>query len=331
MYLPLFYLLAAHAIFNFRYLGQFVRQLMPTFSPLVSRRRLTIITLGLILGLVLVGANDLRIALVTPEPAYEEALAFVAQNRQPNDILLTMNTPAAGLYLGWVDGFTAQNDAGQFLLDDDTNPVDRWLGAPWIGTTAGFSDVLNTHERVWFVIDTIRQPVYFQGNWLAMVNEQMEQVWANDNALVYLTRPNRAPLPTRPGTTTDALLDGTIQLVGYSLAPTGDSALKLTLFWQLKTTLPLDYTVFVHLRNEAGKTIAQLDRQPLDGAYPTSHWQPGETVIDPLLLLPLPENLKPGTYTLLVGLYRLDTLERLPVVNDSTGENAILLGEISLP
>jgi hypothetical protein len=94
--------------------------------------------------------------------------------------------------------------------------------------------------------------------------------------------------------------------------------------------LPVDYTVFVHLRNAAGTTVAQRDGQPLEGNYPTSHWQAGETVIDPFSL-PVPDDLPPGRYTLLAGLYRLDTLERLTVADDASGENAVVLGEMDLP
>jgi hypothetical protein len=335
MYLPLFYLITAHAIFNYRHLVQLFLRVAPgnrTPQSVPRYRRLVLlaITIALLIFFTVIGFKDLRIALVTPEPAYEEAFAFVSENWQPNDALLTMNTPAADLYLGRVDGFTVQNNAGQFLLNAGTDPVDRWLGIPWIGTTAALNDVLNTHERVWFVIDTIRQPVYFQGDWLAVVNQQMEQVWANDNALVYLSRPDRVPLPARPDTITGALFGDIIRLAGYSLAEPDDSRLRLTLFWQPQAIPPTDYTVFLHLRNQNGVTDAQRDGQPLAGVYPTSRWQPGETVIDPIVL-PLPENLEPGTYTLLVGLYRLDTLERLPVANDSTGENAVILGEIILP
>lgn len=110
----------------------------------------------------------------------------------------------------------------------------------------------------------------------------------------------------------------------------GAATFHLTLFWQPLQPLSTDYTTFLHLRDEAGVTVAQRDGQPLDGAYPTSQWQPGETVIDPITLV-LPEDLSAGSYTLYTGLYRLDTLERLPVAGDSTGENAILLGEIVLP
>jgi len=344
MYLPLFYLVAATAIFNIRHilwpLVKFIGPIAPSLQP--NTQHVPAISSLLLLTLfTTLGFNDLRIALLTPEPAYEQAFAQIRAGWQPGDALLTMNTPAAGLYLGQVDGFTVQVDAEQFLLNADTQPVDRWLGAPWLGSMADFNRALNQAQRTWFVIDTIRQPVYFRGNWQAVVNSQMEQVWANDNAIIYRTRPNRLPLPTQPGTQVDAILGNTIQLAGYTLqAPDSQSPvsnlqspisnLQLTLFWQPLASLPTNYTTFVHLRNAQGATVAQRDRQPLDGAYPTSHWQPGETVIDPMTL-PLPANLPAGTYTLFAGLYRLDTLERLPVAHDTSGENAIELGEVVLP
>ncbi len=47
--------------------------------------------------------------------------------------------------------------------------------------------------------------------------------------------------------------------------------------------------------------------------------------------LTVPEDVPAGTYDLWIGLYRLDTLERLPVVNDTSGENAVWLGQVVVP
>jgi hypothetical protein len=340
MYLPLFYFIAAHAILSVAcrvaYIspqGAFGSAQPPLGTYHGSRTLSPFIALAFLIVFTALSFDDLRIALVTPEPAYEEAFDFIQENWQPQDALLTMNTPAAGLYLGRADGFTVQDgqDDDQFLLNQQTAPVDRWLGVPWIGTAAGFNAALNAHERVWFVIDAIRQPVYFRGDWQAVVNSQMEQVWANDNALVYRTRSNRVPLPTQPDTLVEATLDNAIELAGYTLqiSRTSQPILTVTLFWQPLTPLTADYTVFLHLRNSDGATVAQQDGLSLAGAYPTSRWQPGEMVIDPFTLV-LPADLPAGRYTLWAGLYQLETLERLPVANDASGENAIRLGEVKL-
>jgi 4-amino-4-deoxy-L-arabinose transferase-like glycosyltransferase len=310
--------------------------------------------LVLVFGMVQAGllAPDLRIAYLTPEPAYEEAFQYVADQWQPGDVLLTMNTSAAGLYLKGIKDalpgsmrFAVQEDAEQFLLEAGGERVDRWLGAAWVGTALDFNQVLAEHRRAWFVVDTIRLPVYYRGDWLASVDTQMNQVWSQDNALVYLTRPDRVPLPTHPDVLLDARLGDMIALNGYSLAQKSDNTghlrsgrcevqqalclhpgdhFQITLFWQAQAAVDADYSVFVHLRNAEGVTVAQRDTQPLDGLYPTSQWQLGETVAQPLEF-GLPDDLAAGAYAVYVGLYRLDTLTRLPVTGDTSGENAIIL------
>jgi hypothetical protein len=47
------------------------------------------------------------------------------------------------------------------------------------------------------------------------------------------------------------------------------------------------------------------------GDYPTSVWAPGEVIIDPHVVV-LPADLPAGQYRLLVGMYNLETLVRLP-------------------
>jgi hypothetical protein len=101
----------------------------------------------------------------------------------------------------------------------------------------------------------------------------------------------------------------TISLVGYDL---GDD---LTLYWQANGRPPADYTVFIQVWDE-NEQVAGFDGPPLGGDYPTSWWQAGETIVDVHRL-----DLSEGRVTfplgldrrrLLVGLYRLDTGDRLP-------------------
>lgn len=300
-------------------------------------------------------APDLRVAYLTPEPAYEEAFQYVADAWQPGDVLLTMNTSAVGLYLRGIDNapggnyrFAIQEDAKQFLLETDSGQVDRWLGARWVGTAADFNRVLNEHQRAWFVADTIRLPVYYRGDWLAGVDSQMSLVWSRDNALVYLTRPDRVPVPSDPDVPLQSRFGDMIVLKGYSLvsksasSTTAQSALcqsgqglclksgdrfQITLFWQALAPVDANYTVFVHVRNGHGVTVAQHDAQPLDGLYPTSQWQPEETVVQPLEI-DLPGGMTAGPYSVYLGLYHLDTMMRLPVEPDMSSENAVILDQI---
>lgn len=97
-----------------------------------------------------------------------------------------------------------------------------------------------------------------------------------------------------------------ILLRGYELDGTTG---QLTLFWESLAPVAVDYDLFVHVVNEAGEIVAQVDQQPVAGLAPTSVWQTGDVVRDVVVL----GGVEPGTYTLKVGLYNRATAVRLPI------------------
>jgi hypothetical protein len=112
-----------------------------------------------------------------------------------------------------------------------------------------------------------------------------------------------------------------IELAGYALAPREarpGERLQLDLLWQ--TTGPVDgrYVVFAHVLNGASRVVAQQDSEPRGGSYPTFLWGAGERIPDRYDLA-LPADLPPGEYVVQVGMYRRDTLKRLPVM-DAAGQ-----------
>ena len=117
------------------------------------------------------------------------------------------------------------------------------------------------------------------------------------------------------------------ELLGYR-AELRDQGLAVTLHWQALESTEANHTVFVHLLDADGEIVAQHDGQPQGGAYPTSVWDAGERVIDGHLLRLPPEGLPPGEYRLRVGLYSLESGQRLPVDGgDSVDLGPIALGE----
>lgn len=128
-----------------------------------------------------------------------------------------------------------------------------------------------------------------------------------------------------PGQPPLYVFDGAIGLDQVQVL-SDSSAITLTLTWRSMQPVPYDATVFVHLL-DAGRLLAQSDRQPLDGRFPTSYWQPGQVITD-VLSLPVPEGVGVETLTLELGLYCWPSLERLPVA-DATGElqpgNAVVI------
>jgi hypothetical protein len=70
--------------------------------------------------------------------------------------------------------------------------------------------------------------------------------------------------------------------------------------------------VFVHLVDSEGVIQAQADGQPLGDDYPTSYWALGPMIEDPIHMR-LHDDLPPGDYRLVVGMYDVETDTRLSV------------------
>ncbi len=121
---------------------------------------------------------------------------------------------------------------------------------------------------------------------------------------------------------------GGVSLAGYSL-DRESGGLLVTLDWRLQPGqfLDTDYTVFLHLRDAAGETVAQGDGPPVNGQWPTSLWPPDVTIQDAHTIT-LPADLPLGTYRLVAGLYDGATGNRLPLEG---GGDEVVLTEIALP
>jgi uncharacterized membrane protein len=138
----------------------------------------------------------------------------------------------------------------------------------------------------------------------------------------------------KPSNLVQANLDGKMELRGYDVSPgvsSGGGDLEVTLHWRALAPMDRDYTVFVHLVDLDGQLVAQHDSQPWwEVSLPTSTWEPGEELRDQHRLK-LPPDLAPGTYSLRVGAYYWETLERLPVIeNDVPVNDYVALGNLEL-
>ncbi len=123
-----------------------------------------------------------------------------------------------------------------------------------------------------------------------------------------------------------------IELVGYAmdrrqLRP-GES-LQLTLYWRAIGDIPLNYSVFTHVRGTGETLWAGEDAWPQKGAAPTSAWRPGELIADSYALRLKPDT-PPGQYNVEVGLYD-GTGQRLQAIADDgrpTDDDYVFLSPI---
>lgn len=105
--------------------------------------------------------------------------------------------------------------------------------------------------------------------------------------------------------------------------------LGLSVYWQTLAAPTHDYIIFIHLvpLGQPDTKVAQRDTQPLQGVFPTSHWQVGQLVTDEPNL-PLPSNLAPGQYQILLGLYQPD--QAFTPLTLSDGQNVLTLATITI-
>jgi hypothetical protein len=134
--------------------------------------------------------------------------------------------------------------------------------------------------------------------------------------------PDSVVTDAQPQQIVNETFGGIIKLLGHDELMRNDSGLTLRLYWESVAPVDADYVVFVHIQDQNGQTVAQMDRPPADYAYPTSLWAPGEIIPDEVVV-PWPENLPPGEYTVVLGLYDLNTGLRLPVAG--TPDNSYVL------
>ena len=210
---------------------------------------------------------------------------------------------------------TSQWTPGDAFCDTVRVPVEEWAAAPAVyGVEIGWYEP-ETGERL---------PAYSaDGTPTELV--LVERIKVVPDEYPVIEAPNRV----------DADLGGQIALLGYDvsgqrIAP--GQAITITLYWLAQAPVPADYTVFVHLTDSAGAPYAQDDSQPQHDAYPTFFWDVGETVIDPHVIL-LPSDMPLGEYSLLVGMYLLETGERLPAFDEQGTRfpaDAIPLGAVEV-
>lgn len=130
----------------------------------------------------------------------------------------------------------------------------------------------------------------------------------------------------------DANFEGSVRLLGYNIGRM-QNGLLVILYWQPVTTMHRNLQVGLRLVAEGGRVIAERDEPPWSGEVAVLAWPDGQAVQDKHAL-PLPADLAPGDYTLVVSLKQLykDGAERwLSLAGSEATELHVDLGALSLP
>ena len=128
-------------------------------------------------------------------------------------------------------------------------------------------------------------------------------------------RPLLRVVTVRPGvaeTPALATIGTAVDLVTAAAAVTGappNRTVNVRLVWRARAAVPGNFTVFVHIRDQSGQTIAQKDGPPGGGTLPTTGWRVGDTVVDDYRIV-VPGSAV-GAHRVVVGMYVLSTLQRV--------------------
>ena len=124
-----------------------------------------------------------------------------------------------------------------------------------------------------------------------------------------------------PAARDGSTFEGGFALLGYDVptegAPGGE--LPVVLYWEVAPAPAADFTVFLHLQDAGGNTVAQADGPPVGGDWPTSVWRLDGPVVDRHVLA-IPGDLPDGEYRLAIGLYEPDSGGRLPAFSAAGDE-----------
>jgi len=160
-------------------------------------------------------------------------------------------------------------------------------------------------------------PSRFIEGWLDQRTFKAVDSWFGNVRLAIYAVP-RAEISAEIQHPLELMLGDEIGLLGYSISSSevasGD-ILQLTLFWQASKPIDQRYKVFTHILDARSHIVGQRDAEPVGGTRPTTTWQEGEVIADNYGVLVLPGT-PPGEHQLEIGMYNLETGERLTVWRD---------------
>ncbi|MGC9334013.1 MAG: glycosyltransferase family 39 protein, partial [Anaerolineae bacterium] len=276
-----------------------------------------------LLGLLLIGTSSLGLHSYYGDPTYARddyraIVAYVSAVGQAGDAIL-LNAPG-------------QQEVFHYYYDGDLPvyplPASRPLDVA--ATRQSLESLAEPGGRVFAVLWATDEsdPDRFIEGWLDNHAYKALDSWYGNVRLAVYAIPEQAP--SAPEYRLGVVLASAderpdrIMLLGYSLLnerlASGDIA-QITLFWRAEETPAQRYKVFLHVLDEGNHIVGQRDAEPGGGARLTTLWAPDETIVDNYGL-PIHPATPPGTYRVEVGMYNLETGQRLTFVEgEAEGAN----------
>jgi mannosyltransferase len=260
---------------------------------------------------------------------YGQMMAYIQENAQPGDGLLLANQLQRPIF-----EYYRPLELDARFFPGYEYPLEDPRTARDLETLAA------RHPRLWFVRfgnPAEYDPDGYLTRWLATHGSKAYfGGWGDADLSLYVMGPASGEATAESiQHPLHADLGGKVLLLGYAVSAervAPGETLLLTLYWQALQPMTERYTVFTHLLDADDQIQAQMDSEPQGGGLPTDRWQVGEIVQDNYALVVNSEAM-PGPHVLEVGMYLLETLDRLPVRDPESGEplgDRVVLGTIQV-
>lgn len=246
-------------------------------------------------------------ALNQEAEGYQPALAFVARQRQPGDVIMSPQPPACAWGMGEpCDYYLTQRNWYTYVTPRDGKLVDRWSGAELLNTTAHFVEIIKRAPRVWIITDSERLGRRFEDDFLRVIVEQFTKVYDAEGVAVLVTEGWEEPPPVVAAQRYDPpVVMGLLALAGWERGElTAEGRLPMTLLWQKVGAIDDQINTSVQVFAADGTAITQADGPPARGMTATFDF---DRVVLPDVKKPLlPTDLAPGRYRIDVVAYRVE-------------------------
>jgi len=265
---------------------------------------------GLIIGSFWPGASE---TLTQQVEGYDQALAFLAQVREPDDVVLSPQPPACALVLGECDYYALQQGYEEYVIlagqPEGHQWIDRWSGATLLNGAEQLAQVIQGAPRTWFVTDSLRLATRYDAAFVQRVVSQFEIAFEERGVLVLRAdgwQASPAMITEKWLTTPLSLGPLVLDEWSHSNIEPGEP-LHIKLLWRGGgEPVGSQFNTTVQLRSANGSQIGQADGPPTQGMIPTTLFF--DTPLPDWKVINLPTDLSAGYYRLEVGTYNVDSL-----------------------
>ncbi len=245
--------------------------------------------------------------LLQQQEGYDLALAYIAEQRQAGDMILTPQPPACALVLDEpCDFYSLQRGYEEYVIGREGVFIDRWTGIPLLNNTADFQQVIRTAPRTWLVIDGLRLATRYEADFLTTLIEQFEVVYeARGVAVLRADGWQELPEMAAAEAFAEPLVFEELRMDGWqrSVATPGEP-MQVIMTWRGEGAINFQYQTFVHLIDSNGNRVTQDDGAPAKGMIPTVLFD--AKPLPDIKTLTLPTDLADGWYRIDMGVYEAE-------------------------